>query len=46
MTQTPEPEPTVDLRIYDGQAVDPAQLLHDTRRNPTWRRNPKCSMAW
>src|SRR5262249_54889486 len=34
----PEVDPTVDVRIYDGGAVDPARLIHDARRGPPGRR--------
>ena len=33
-----EPDPTVDFRIYDGDAEDPARLLHDAHRSKPGRR--------
>ena len=33
-----EPDPTIDIRIYDGDAVDPARLLHDLHRAVPERR--------
>ena len=36
-----EPDPTVDLQIYDGDRIEPAALLHDQARSivPSWLRD-------